>query len=207
MNADITIYSAPCCTFCHAMIKILEQLKSNEKIPLFNNIDISQNPEIAEKLHIRTVPFISIKGRIFIGKMTTAEIAHWYLKEDNTQGHADYFNWQLNKGEMKATESTLLLSPQLLTQAIKLLLDSETSLTVKIGLMALIEGFENTDQLRDCFSIIKQNSEHNDHRIRTDVTELILLSQHKDAKNVLTKMTLDDHPDVSEAALDALKML
>ena len=207
MSSEITIYSAPTCAFCHSMIQSLEQLKSTGKIHSFSIIDVSKQSKEVEKLSIRSVPYLVIKNRVYIGKMTIAEIAHWYSKENTEQGHSDYFKWQLNKGELIATESTLTLNPRLLRNVIQLLLSSKTQLSVKIGLMALIENYENTDQLRNHFSLIKENISHEDYRIRTEVTELILLSHHTDAEQHLIDMSQDEHPEVSSAAQDALETL
>ena len=207
MNSDIIIYSAPNCSFCHIMIQYLKQLHSNKKITSYTVIDISQKPEEAEKLNIKTVPFLIIKSRVFIGQMTVNEIIHWYAKDESDQGNSDYFNWQLNKGELLATESTLKLNPELLEHAIQLLLDSGTQLSVKIGLMALIESYEGTPLLQAHLPIIKANIRHEDHRIRTDVTELLLLTQHTDAIEPLTKLCKDEHTEVSSAAKDALDEL
>lgn len=203
-KSHIHLYTAPGCSICTVMKKMLEQLLTRQKIKHFLVTDISKSPEIVEKTGVKSVPWIELGQWVFIGQQTEGEILHWLGKRVDQQGIEDYFTWQMRRGQLNAAEISLKLHPDMLHNLLDLMSRQETGLPTRIGIMALLEGFQGRDELKKLYPQISTGLQHEDARIRVDFCQILVLSGHEHCRTDLLLLTQDEHPEVQETATDAL---
>jgi HEAT repeat protein len=118
-----------------------------------------------------------------------------------------YLAHLLKDGDLTTAENLLAAQPQHLPALLPLLEDETSPLQVRIGVSALLEGFEGSDALRRLLPQLIALSAHPDHRLRSDACHLLGLSHDEGAREALQRCQHDDHPEVREIADEALSSL
>ena len=78
---------------------------------------------------------------------------------------------------------------------------------MRIGVSAILEGFEGKAPLRGLVAQLIALSESPDHRLRSDACHLLGLSHDPAARPALQRCSEDEHEEVREIAAEALQLL
>ncbi|MCP4076023.1 MAG: hypothetical protein GY744_07555 [Gammaproteobacteria bacterium] len=163
----IELFVMHSCQVCPQMEKIFHQLHQNGAIDELKIIDIGENPEIAQQLNIRSVPYYLINGFAFHGLKTQNELLKLF-KHGQVGKWQEFIKSELSEGQLNEAEKAVIDNPTAREAMMLLLQDIETSLVVRIGLSAIIESVVETGLLNDYESQFIALSSHQDERIAID---------------------------------------
>ena len=88
------------CAFCGPMMQILTDLMKSGQIGELCIINIEKQPEIAQKLGVRSVPWLQIGPFELAGARSKQEISEWLERASSFDGISDYLEEVLAEGNL-----------------------------------------------------------------------------------------------------------
>ena len=204
---DVLLFIHTTCPHCPAILTALVELVKQGSLGRLEIVNISEHPEQAEALNIRTVPWYRIGSFELEGLHSLEELRQWAEYARNGEGIDDYFDYQLQHRGMQKVERFLTENPSHLVVLVKLLASSDTAIQTRLGIGALLEEREGTEKLQALLEPLGQLTRHTDHRVRTDACHYLGLTHSSEAKLWLTSCLQDEYEDVRETAADSLALL
>lgn len=201
------LFTAPGCPHCPGVKAALQKLQQEGVIATLALHDISQEAEKAAALGVRSVPWLKLGEFILTGAQSPQQLRQWAERAAHPGGMSGYLAHLLKDGELATAEQFLAAQPQHLHALLPLLEDAESPIQVRIGVSALLEGFEGSAALRGLLPQLIALSEDPDHRLRSDACHFLGLSHDTAAREALQRCTGDDHAEVREIATEALLSL
>lgn len=201
------LFTAPGCPHCNGVKNLLEQLLQEESISTMEIVDISRQADLAQELGIKSVPWLEIGPLIFVGEQKLQELRDWVLRLSKPDAMVDYYQQRLTDGELNLAEQTLQKNPQTLPDLLTLIVRDGLPLQVRIGIIALFEGFAAKAALQALIPELAQLLTHDDYRIRIDIAHLLELTESEDAIAPLKLLLQDENAEVREIASEALEEL
>lgn len=201
---DALLFTAPGCPHCPGVKAALEKLQQEGVVASLEVISITERPEQASALGIRSVPWLKLGEFILTGAQTPQQLRQWAERAASPQGMSGYLAHLLKGGELAQAERLLATQPQHLAALLPLLEDSESPIQVRLGASAILEGYEGESDLRNLLPQLIALSQHPDHRLRSDACHFLGLTHDEGARDTLQQCTHDSHPEVREIASEAL---
>ncbi len=201
------LFTAPGCPHCPGVKTALQKLQQEKLIAELEVVDISEQAEKAAALGVRSVPWLKLGEFILTGAQTPQQLRQWAERAADPAGMSGYLAHLLKDGELATAERLLTSQPQHLHALLPLLEDALSPIQVRIGVSALLEGFEGSAALRELLPQLITLSKHPDHRLRSDACHFLGLSHDEGAREALQRCTGDDHTEVREIASEALLSL
>lgn len=201
------LFTAPGCPHCNGVKNLLEQLLQEESIGTMEIVDISRQADLAQELGIKSVPWLEMGPLIFVGEQKLQELREWVLRLSKPEAMVDYYQQRLTDGDLNLAEQTLQRNPQTLPALLTLIVRDELPLQVRIGIIALFEGFAGKAALQALIPELAQLLAHADYRIRIDIAHLLELTESEDAIAPLKLLLQDENAEVREIASEALEEL
>jgi HEAT repeat protein len=182
----------------------LERLQQEGVVGELEVINIAEQPQRATELGVRSVPWLRLGEFILTGSQTPQQLRQWAERAGDPAGMSGYLAHLLKEGGLAEAEQLLRGQPQHLAALLPLLSDEESPIQVRLGVSAIIEGFEESEPLRQLLPELITLSTHPDHRLRSDACYFLGLSHDAAAREALQRCRHDDHPEVREIADEAL---
>jgi glutaredoxin len=201
------LFTAPGCPHCPGVKAALQKLQQEGLLSELEVHDIRQEPDRATELGIRSVPWLRLGDFILSGAQTPQQLRQWTERAADPAGMSGYLGHLLKGGELSEAEQLLNTQPQHLPALLVLLEDEESPIQVRLGVSAILEGFEDSQPLRELLPQLIALSDHPDHRLRSDACHFLGLSHDAAARPALQRCTADDHAEVREIASEALQLL
>jgi glutaredoxin len=201
------LFTAPGCPHCPGVKRALEALQQEGVIGELQVISISEQPAQAAELGIRSVPWLRLGEFVLTGAQTPQQLRQWAQRAGDPAGMSGYLAHLLKDGGLSEAEQLLTTQPQHLPALLELLLDETSPIQVRLGVSAILEGFEGSESLRRLLPQLITLSEHPDHRLRSDACHFLGLSHDESARPTLQRCAADDHAEVREIAAEALLAL
>jgi glutaredoxin len=198
------LFTAPGCPHCPGVKRALENLQQEGVIGELQVISITEQPAQAAELGIRSVPWLRLGEFILTGAQTPQQLRQWAQRAADPAGMSGYLAHLLKEGGLSEAEQLLTAQPQHLPALLELLLDEASPIQVRLGVSAILEGFEGSEALRSLLPQLIKLSGHTDHRLRSDACHFLGLSHDAGARQALLHCQHDDHPEVREIAKEAL---
>jgi glutaredoxin len=145
---EIKLFVMPGCQLCPQMESLFHKMHENGAINELEVINVAEHPELAEKYHIRSVPYYFIDGVGFSGLKPQHDIEQ-ILQQDDSDNWKQLIVEELSGGELAAAEKQVREHARARDAMMQLLGDAETALVVRIGLSAIIETLAEEGLLRD----------------------------------------------------------
>jgi len=153
------------------------------------------------------VPWLQLGEFVLTGAQTPQQLRQWAERAAAPGGMTGYLEHLLANGELGEAESLLERQPQHLNALLPLLTQPESKIQVRLGLGALLEGFEDSDDLRALLPQLIGLSGHEDHRIRSDACHYLGLSHSEEALPALEARLEDENEEVREIAADSIALI
>ncbi len=201
------LLTAPGCPHCPGVKAALEKLHAEGLLDGLEVVDISVQPERAAELGVRSVPWLQLGDFILTGAQSPQQLRQWTERAADPAGMSGYLAHLLKGGELGEAERLLAAQPQHLPALLPLLEDEESPIQVRLGVSAILEGYEGSEQLCALLPQLITLSEHDDHRLRSDACHLLGLSHDEGARQALQRCSEDEHAEVREIAQEALQEL
>lgn len=195
------------CPYCPTVLQGLESLQADGVIGKLEAINIEEHPEIARKAGVRTVPWVRIGPFELEGLRSEQELREWAEKAGTEAGLAAWLDELLATGKVKKVEDQLGKDPSLLGVLLSLFENPETQLNTRIGISAIIEGLEGSEQLRSQGERLAAMLQHPDAGVRGDACHFLALTGLPQAKALITPLLEDTEQDVHMLATDSLAHL
>lgn len=145
---EIKLFVMPGCQICPRMEALFHKMHENGAIDELDIINVAEHPELAEKHHIRSVPFYFIDGVGFSGLKSQHDIEQ-ILQQDDSDNWRQLIVEALSSGELDTAEKQIRQHAAARDAMLQLLGDEETALVVRIGLSAIIETLSAEGLLND----------------------------------------------------------
>ncbi|MDH5785982.1 MAG: HEAT repeat domain-containing protein [Chromatiales bacterium] len=201
------LYTAPGCPHCPGIKAALHKLQQEGVIGTLESHDITQQPQQAATLGIRSVPWLRLGEFILTGAQTPQQLRHWAELASHPEGMSGYLAHLLREGDLAEVERMLITQPHHLGALLPLLEEPSSPIQVRLGVSAILEQFEAQPPLQQLVPQLITLSESTDHRLRSDACHLLGLTHAPAALDALQRCSQDEHAEVREIATEALELL
>lgn len=204
---EALLFTAPGCPHCPGVKAALEKLKQEGVIAALEVVSVTEHQDRAAELGVRSVPWLRLGEFTLTGAQTPQQLRQWAERAAAPGGMSGYLEHLLANGELKEAEALLEKQPQHLKALLPLLIEHETKIQVRLGIGALMEGFEDTDALRALLPQLIELSRDDDHRTRSDACHYLGLSHSEQALSALAARQDDDNEEVREIASESIAII
>ena len=203
-HPEALLLVSPGCQYCRGMHKALDELAAANKLSKLTVVDIAEQPEIAEKLGVRSVPWLRMGGFVLEGAHTPGELNKWIEASLREHGWSDYLNYLLDSGGLALAEKLIKEDPERLQELIPLAKDPETPMHVRVGIAAILEGMEGTADIKKLVPALIEVAKNSDIKVRADACHYLALTGSEEAIPALKNYINDDNEMVREIASEGL---
>jgi thiol-disulfide isomerase/thioredoxin len=195
------------CPHCPAVMQSLTNLVKAGKLARLDIFNIELNPDAAATHGVRSVPWVQLGPFELTGLRTQNELQKWIDRIDDPVMMAEYFGEQITSGDMDKVRSTIENHPHLFSLLLQLMGADDTSLSVRIGVGALMEDFAKSDILNNNIDALGVFTLHASPRVRNDACHYLGLSHNPAAEKYIRPLLHDIDAEVREVATEALESL
>ena len=195
------------CSFCGPMMQILTDLMKSGQIRELRIANIEKQPEMAQKLGVRSVPWLQIGPFELAGARSKQEIQEWLQRASSFDGISDYFEEVLSEGNIKFARRLIERYPQALENIVELMADPEAKINVRLGVGVIIEESAESDMFKPVIPRLLTYLSDDDARVRGDACHYLSLTRDKAYIPHIEKLLQDESHEVREIAQDSLDEL
>lgn len=195
------------CPYCPTVLKGLQSLATSGIIGNIETVNIEEQPEIARKLGVRSVPWVRIGPFELDGLRSEAELRAWAEKAGTTDGLADWLDELLGSGKLDKVREQLERDPEVIDALMTLFANPDTGLNTRIGISVLIEDLEGTPLLREQIDRLGELAQHPETHIRGDACHYLSLTGSPRAKSLIEPLLDDPEQDIRTLAQESLEHL
>lgn len=206
-SPDALLLLTSTCPYCPAVLAALNDLVKSGDIGRLEVVNIGAHPEVAQQYGVRTVPWVRLGPFELEGLRSPAELKQWVERAGTPEGLAEYFHELLKEGALPKVSAQAARDPAALDALLRLLGDTDTELTVRIGINAVFEELEGSPVLQRAVEALIALCTHRDAHIRGDAAHLLSLTRDAAARPALEKLLNDGVTDVRDIAREGLERL
>lgn len=207
MPPDALLLMGTHCPYCPTVLKGLESLQAAGIIGRLETVNIEEQPEVARAAGVRSVPWVRIGPFELEGLRSEQELREWAEKAGTEAGVAAWLDELLASGKVKTVQKQLRQDPGLLAVLLSLFTDTETQMNTRIGISAIIEDLEGSEQLQMQVDRLAAMLGHPDPGIRGDACHFLSLTGLPSAVPLITPLLEDPDRNVRMLAQDSLDHL
>jgi len=193
------------CPYCPGVLKSLQALVAAGHISHLETHNIEENPEIARKLGVRSVPWVRIGPFELEGLRSEKELREWAVKAVANTGQTDWLEQQLSSGNISKPLERIKSDPTAMDALLKLFADPDTKLNTQIGISAIMEDLQGTDTLSAVVEQLGELTQHKEARVRGDACHYLTLSGSTKADAFIKPLLDDNDANVREIARESLE--
>jgi hypothetical protein len=205
LEAELLIATG--CAHCPVVLEGLSTLIKEGVISSLRVTNIVNQPERAQELGVRSVPWLQLGPFTLQGVHSPAELREWAQRAGSLEGMSIYLHDQLKQGNLDAMEKLLANQPQWLEALIPLLEDEDTDMKVRIGIDAILESLAAQIDLSNLVKELGRLSQHERQALRSDATHYLSLTGSPAAIPYLEARLQDDSAEVRDIAEEGLAEL
>ena len=204
---DALLLIATGCPHCPTVLAGVSELVKQGKIGRLEVVNIVTRPEVAQALGVRGVPWLRLGPFELPGLRAPAELEQWAERAGTHAGMAEYFRELLDNGELAKVLAAVKRDFSQLDALLLLLADPETTLTVRIGIGAVLEEFAGSAELQQQVDALGKLTRSKDTHIRGDAAHFLALTRDARAVAYLKPLLNDPERQVREIAQESLALL
>lgn len=195
------------CPHCQGVLNALTTLLKQGAISRLTVVNLSLEPDAPESEGVRSVPWTRIGSFELSGALSPAELADWAEIAAGGGGWGRYYAHLIETQRLPAVIDAINATPGRLHDLIGLFADPETTLSVRIGLSAIMEGLAGSRVLRDTVPELIQLMLSPSHQIRADACYFIGLAGDPSALPSVERLLDDERAEVREVAMEVMVLL
>ena len=204
---DALLLVSPACNYCKGMRQFLTEFANSNALASLAVVDISEQPEIAEQLGVRSVPWLLLGEFVFEGAHTPGEISKWIDVSKQENGWPDYLAHLLATGQLSLAERLVQDKPERVVALIELARNAQTEMNIRIGIAAILESQQGLQAVHELIPLLADMAESEQATIRADACHFLALTGSAEAIPVLRKCINDTDPSVREIASEGIAEL
>ena len=203
--ADLKVFVSPLCTNCPKVVEVVIKLAAVNSLLSVSIIDIAHFKKMAEQYSLKSVPATIIDDDlVIIGVLTVERLAELLAQRGTAAYERERVRSLLESGLSSKVADLIVIGKESETLVT---LFKEGDFFTRMGvLVAFEEALEkNPEPVKKMVPQLIELLSHEDHRIRGDIADL--LGKVGDPRSIphLERLTSDPHPEVVEAAEEALE--
>lgn len=198
---------APGCPHCASVLEALGGLVKEAVLSRLEVVNIAADPEEARRLAVRSVPWTRIGELALPGLRTPGELREWARAGGTEAGLARYFDELLREGRRAEVEAMVRRDPGRLGALAELLVDPETGIHARLGVMATLEELAPEADLRGIVDRLGQAALAGETRIRVDALHALSLTGGAGAARYVEACVEDPDAEVRAAAHEVREAL
>jgi glutaredoxin len=207
LSVNALLLTSPGCPHCASVRQTLQKLISEGLLGGFEEIDLSQTPQTAESLGVRSVPWIRIGAIELSGLQSLAELRHWAILANSPEGLDLHLANLLGNGQRAQVLARTQREPVLIARLAALLGKPDSELSVRIGVMAILEELKVEGLLQGQATHFLPHVTHPEPRVRSDTCYALALIGGADAIAALRACSTDPDQEVRETAQEGVDLL
>jgi thioredoxin-like negative regulator of GroEL len=192
---------------CGGNLSALTNLVKENVVGRLDVVNIAAYPEVAQQLGVRSVPWLRLGPFELIGARSETELRGWAERVQDRDGLGEFFREQLDQGALAEVIGQVRRDPDLLMGFVPLLADSETGVSIRIGIGAVLEDLADTDFAARLVPELGELSGGDDVRTRQDASHYLALTGSVAARPFLQARLKDDDTEVRDIAAEGLQEL
>ncbi|MEJ5209930.1 MAG: thioredoxin family protein [Burkholderiales bacterium] len=197
------LVTLPGCPHCPGVKRALEKLQEEGLIGTLEVVDAASQPERAQALGVRSVPWLRLGPFRFEGQLTPDELRRWAREAADPEGLRRYFVEMLKTGRRDKVEAIIREEPARAALLAALVTDPEAAMAVRLGIGAVLEEFQGTDFARAMVAPLVAALPGAQPRDRADIAHFLSLIGGPEARAALARLVDDPDPEVREIAREA----
>lgn len=204
---DVLMLKGTNCPYCPRVQQSLQELQESGQIGKLEIVNIEENPEVAKELGVRTVPWVRIGPYELDGLRSTAELGEWADRAGSSAGLSKWLDELLGSGRITEAFEQVTAGQPGIDALLELFADEDTRLNTRIGISAIMEDLQGSEQLRSIVERLGSLTRHSDSHIRGDACHYLALSGDAGAVAWVRPLLDDADAGVREIARDSLEIL
>lgn len=204
---DAELLIATGCAHCPVVLEGLSSLIKEGVISSLRVTNIVNQPERAQQLGVRSVPWLKLGPFVLQGLHSPAELREWAERAGSMEGISMYLYDQLKQGNLDEMENLLATQPNWLGALIPLLEQEDTDMKVRIGVDALLESLATDTELDSLVEELGRLSQHERQSLRSDASHYLSLTRSPAAIPFLEARLQDESAEVRDIAEEGLQKL
>jgi hypothetical protein len=170
-------------------------------------VNLEQQPEVAQTLGVRSVPWARIGPFELQGLRTLEELQGWALKAGSTEGMADYLSELIAEGQVERVVALVKKDESMLNAVFHLLGDADVKINIRLGIGVVMEELQGTALLRQRVDELGNLSTHESAAVRADACHYLAFTGSDKARSYLSDRLEDTDKEVQEIAAESVAML
>jgi thioredoxin-like negative regulator of GroEL len=207
LSPEVLMLMSRQCAYCGPMMQILTELMKQGLLKELHIVNIENNPEMAQQLGVRSVPWLQIGHFELSGSHSKQEIIQWLERAANAAGFTEYLEQLLTEGNIKLANKLIKKHPPALKNVIDLVADPEAKINVRLGAAVIIEDMAESDAFKKVIPQLKGYLSNKDARIRGDACHYLSLTKDNSLLPEIEKLLSDESEEVREIAQDSIDEL
>ncbi|MFC1640179.1 thioredoxin family protein [Gemmatimonadota bacterium] len=201
---EIVVFTAEGCPNCPHTVRAASALAAANSMVTVTVLDTADNAELASRYQVRSVPTAVVNGDLtIIGVVTQEELLSRLVDLQGCGADNSIFVSLVKSGRLDDATARLVDGRGISAFAE---LWNESTLEGRIGLSLCAQNAldDSAGSLDGLVDLILPSLATDDAARRGDTADLLGAIGHESARSALEKLMGDGHPDVAEAAEDAL---
>jgi len=195
------------CPYCPAVLDALSQLVKKGKIGKLEVVNLEQRPEVAQRLGVRSVPWVRIGPFELTGPLTPDKLENWVSRVGSDEDMQDYFAELLDHGDLDKVETIIRKQPDDFTHLLAIFPNPDASLNMRLGVGALMETFADSEIMHRHVDGLAALTQHDNSQVKIDACHYLSLTGLNNVRQYIEPL-LDDPDDVvKESARECLDEL
>ena len=195
------------CPHCPAVLQALSSMVKAGELGRLEVVNLEQQPEVAQTLGVRSVPWTRLGPFELQGLRTLEELQAWALKSGSVEGMADYLSELIKEGQVKRVQTLARENESALDAVFHILGDADAEINIRLGIDVVLEDLQGSELLRQRVDELGALSTHESAAVRADACHYLALTGSKDAQPYLRTGLKDTDKEVQEIAQEGLETL
>ncbi|MCK5263655.1 MAG: thioredoxin family protein [Gammaproteobacteria bacterium] len=195
------------CPHCASVIESLAEMVKQGELASLEIINLEKKPEMAEKLAVRSVPWVKMGWFELEGLHSQKEFQEKALQAASDEGALAYMAEELQEGRVNKVLSLLDGQHDLIRHVLALLENAEAKINIRLGIGVVMEEYAAAEWFVPYISRLAEYARNKDERVRADVCHYLSLTENKAAIPTIKAMLDDGSEVVREVAEESLEEL
>lgn len=204
---EVLLLTGTHCSHCPLVLSALTILDKQGIIASLEVVNVEEDPEFAERLGVKTVPWLRIGWYELEGLHSKNELQQWAELAGSKQGAIAYFSEALAAGQVNKVLSILNRHAELMPYIFDLLADADAKINIRLGVGVVMEEYAGDAVFAQYISRLGELSQHQDARVRSDACHYLSLTGNRQATPYMQALLEDDNAEVREVAEESLEDL
>jgi len=204
---EVLLVTGTHCPHCPVVLSALKDLEKQDIIASLEVVNVEENPEFAERLNVRSVPWVRIGWYELEGLHSKKELRLWAELAGSSEGALAYFSEVLAAGQVNKVLSILKRHDALMSYMLDLLIDADAKINIRLGVGVVMEEYASAPAFAQYISRLGELSQHQDARVRSDACHYLSLTGNKEAIPYVQALLKDESAEVREVAEESLEDL